>query len=68
LRDSSLTNLTRYATILLKMGPCVRVFGQLPLFKDSVRPNSNAEKPKKEQKAVQEKKGGKKGGEQAAAA
>lgn len=47
-RDSSLTNLSRYTTIILKMAPCVRVFGQVTFCKDTVQPNFNAEKPKKE--------------------
>ena len=73
-RDSSLKNLSRYTMLILKMGPCVRTFGQVTFCKDMTQPNYDAEKPKKEQPQQQQQqkqegkqqKGGKKG--QAAAA
>lgn len=48
-RDSSLQNLARYTMLVLKMAPCVRVFGAVTFCKDVTTPDYNAPKPKKEQ-------------------
>lgn len=46
-RDSSLQNVSRYTTILLKMAPCARVFGAVAFCKDVTTPCFDAPKPKK---------------------
>ena len=48
-RDNSLQNLARYASLILRMAPCVRVFGTVAFCKDVTQPDYSAEKPKKEQ-------------------
>ena len=49
-RDNLLPNLARYATLVLRMAPFVRVFGNAAFCKDVTQPDFNAyEKPKKEQ-------------------
>lgn len=51
-RDNSLQNLARYSNLILRMAPCVRVFGTVNFCKDVTQPDYNAyEKPKKEQAA-----------------
>ena len=45
-RDKSLSNLTRYTTIILRMAPCQSVFGQVLFCKDVVKPAFDVEKPK----------------------
>ena len=58
-RDSSLKNLSRYAMLILKMGPFARVFGQVTFCKDMTQPDYNAEKQKpaaKEQQPKQQQK------------
>lgn len=49
-RDGQLKNLTRYTTLILKMAPCARVFGQVMFCKDVIQPNYNLEKPKEKAK------------------
>lgn len=47
-RDSTLPNLARYTNLILKMAPCVRVYGAVTFCKDVTQPNYDAfEKPKK---------------------
>jgi len=48
-RDT-ITNLTRYITLILKMAPCVRVYGQVMFCKDVINPNFNLEKQKEKPK------------------
>lgn len=48
-RDNTLPNLARYSNLILRMAPCVRVFGTVNFCKDVTQPDFNAEKPKKEQ-------------------
>ena len=43
-RDSSLQNLSRYTTLILKMGPFARSFGTVTFCKDTTQPNYSAEK------------------------
>ena len=51
-RDNTLKNLTRYASIILRMAPCARIFGAVNFCKDGAQPNYDAPKPKKEQAAA----------------
>ena len=48
-RDGPLLNVARYANIILKMAPCVRVFGNVVFCKDPTNPDFNA-KPVKAKK------------------
>ena len=50
-REGTLKNLTRYTTLILKMAPCARVFGQIMFCKDVIQPNFNLEKPKEKPKS-----------------
>lgn len=43
-RDSLLQNLSRYTTLILKMGPFARSFGTVTFCKDMTQPNYSAEK------------------------
>mmetsp|Transcript_28565 Transcript_28565/g.35334 ORF Transcript_28565/g.35334 Transcript_28565/m.35334 type:complete len:207 (+) Transcript_28565:360-980(+) len=66
-RDSALPNLSRYAMLILKMGPFARVFGAVTFCKDMTQPSFSADKsqPKQQQQQKpqqQSQKGGAEGG------